>query len=502
MLGGMDIPRSDKKNKEDSIMKEVDLSEIPGVGPSIAKKLKEAGYGTIEAVAVSTASELSSAIDIGQSTAQKIIQAARKMLKMDFETADIFYEERKKYVKKITTGSKKLDELLGGGIETSSITEVFGAFRSGKCFSKDTRLLYFLDGELSVGSMNDIYNGFLNMFGEFPFEDGYVVPLKERVEVFTLEGEALKRTRASFVYKEFVEKLVRVKTEDGLTVKVTMSHPTLIYDGKNFSWIRASELNEELGLVGVDLEEGTEHYSKKVIRRVEELKVEDYNDYVYDLVVPETHHFISAEGFILHNTQLAHQLSVNVQLPLEKGGLDKAAIYIDTEGTFRPERIVQMAEALGLEPKKILSRIHYARAYNSDHQMFLTEQSPEIIRKYDVGLIVIDSLTGHFRAEYTGREMLASRQQKLNKHLHTLQRIADVYNCAIFVTNQVMSRPDVLFGDPTQPIGGHILAHVPQTRIYLRKSKENRRIARLVDSPYLPEGEAIFLITTNGIRDT
>jgi len=499
----MDIPRSNKKDKVDLEVEEVDLSEIPGVGPTIAKKLKEAGYGSVEAVAVSTASELSSAIDIGQSTAQKIIQAARKMLKMGFETADLVYERRERYVRRITTGSKKLDELLGGGIETQSITEVFGAFRSGKCFSKDTKLLYLLNGEISVGYMEDIYYDFLKMFGELPYDSGHAVPLKDRFEVFTVKDGVLKRTQASFIYKEFVEKIVHLKTEDGLTIKVSMPHPTLVYDGKRFKWIPASNLNESLSLVGMDLDDGIDSSDEKLsIRKIEEVKVETYNDYVYDLVVPETHHFLSAEGFILHNTQLAHQLSVNVQLPPEKGGLDKTAIYIDTEGTFRPERIVQMAEALGLEPKKVLSRIHYARAYNSDHQMFLTEQSPEIIKKYDVGLIVIDSLTGHFRAEYTGREMLASRQQKLNKHLHSLQRIADVYNCAIFVTNQVMSRPDVLFGDPTQPIGGHILAHVPQTRIYLRKSKENRRIARLVDSPYLPEGEAIFLITPEGIKDT
>ena len=160
-----------------------------------------------------------------------------------------------------------------------------------------------------------------------------------------------------------------------------------------------------------------------------------------------------------------------------------------------------MAQAMDLDPKQALKNIIYARAYNSDHQMLLAQQAQEIISEQNVKLLIIDSIMSHFRAEYPGREMLAERQQKLNKHLHTLQRIADIENIAIFVTNQVMARPDVFFGDPTEPVGGHVLAHVPQTRLYLRRSKDNRRICRLVDSPYLPEGEVVFVIVEEGIRD-
>jgi len=305
--------------------------DLPGVGPSIAKKLSEAGYKNIASIAVATPSELAAAIDIGQTTAQKIIEAARKTLEFGFETADKIYE-RRQHVGKITTGSRNLDRLLGGGVETQAITEVFGAYRTGK-------------------------------------------------------------------------------------------------------------------------------------------------------------------------TQLAHQIAVSVQLPLDKGGLEGKAIYIDTEGTFRPERIYQMAQAMDLDPKQALKNIIYARAYNSDHQMLLAQQAQEIISEQNVKLLIIDSIMSHFRAEYPGREMLAERQQKLNKHLHTLQRIADIENIAIFVTNQVMARPDVFFGDPTEPVGGHVLAHVPQTRLYLRRSKDNRRICRLVDSPYLPEGEVVFVIVEEGIRD-
>jgi len=200
-------------------------------------------------------------------------------------------------------------------------------------------------------------------------------------------------------------------------------------------------------------------------------------------------------------TQIAHQLAVCVQMPPEKGGLNGSAIYIDSEGTFRPERIVQMATALGLDPDKILENIQVARVYNSDHQMFITDKAQDLIVEKNVKLIVVDSVTSHFRAEYMGRENLPTRQGKLNRHLHTLQRIADIYSCVVFLTNQAMADPSAIFGDPTRSVGGHVLAHVPQTRIYLKKSKDTRRVAKLIDSPSLPESECIFTISEVGIRD-
>ncbi len=200
-------------------------------------------------------------------------------------------------------------------------------------------------------------------------------------------------------------------------------------------------------------------------------------------------------------TQLAHQLCVNVQLPKEQKGLDAKAIYIDTENTFRPERISDMSIGVGIDPVKTLENIYYVRSYNTDQQILIAEKAEEIVESGNVHLIVVDSLTSQFRAEFTGRETLAPRQQKLNRHLMTLHRIADIHDLAIFVTNQVQARPDVFFGDPTRPIGGHILAHSATTRIYLRKSKEQRRIARMFDSPNLPEREAVFRITEQGIKD-
>ncbi|UCG95754.1 MAG: DNA repair and recombination protein RadA [archaeon] len=308
-----------------------DLSGLPGVGDKTLEKLKESGYDNLMSIAAASGGELSAATGIGVETVSRIIAEARQKLKMGFEPASEVLKKRDQ-VGKITTGSKTLDVLLGGGIETQAITEMHGAFGSGK-------------------------------------------------------------------------------------------------------------------------------------------------------------------------SQLAHQLAVSVQLPKEKGGLGGKAIFIDTEQTFRPERLRQMAEALGLDPKKAMENIFVARAYNSDHQVLLAEKAEEILKKENVKLIVVDSVTSSFRSDYTGRGTLADRQQKLNRHLHKLQSLADVYNVAIYVTNQVMARPDVLFGDPTAPIGGHILGHQATFRVYLRKSKGEKRVAKLIDSPSLPEGEAVFRLLTEGVRD-
>lgn len=200
-------------------------------------------------------------------------------------------------------------------------------------------------------------------------------------------------------------------------------------------------------------------------------------------------------------SQLAHQLAVNVTRAEDEGGLDGDTVWIDTEATFRPERIRQMAEALDLDTEKILKRIHIARAFNSHHQMLLAEKANEMTKDFPIRLIIIDSLTAHFRAEFIGRGTLAERQQLLNKHIHELIRFGDVHNAAIYVTNQVHAKPDAFFGDPTRPVGGHIVGHSATFRVYLRKSKGGKRIARLIDSPNLPEAEAVFSVSEDGIRD-
>ena len=310
---------------------ELTLEDLPGIGPKGAQKLKDAGYTELISVAAASAGEISAACEISAPTAEKIIQAARSQLDMGFKTASDL-QERRKEVGMITTSSKSLDDLLGGGVETQAITEAFGAFGSGK-------------------------------------------------------------------------------------------------------------------------------------------------------------------------SQIGFQLAVNVQLPKSEGGLNGRCIFIDTESTFRPERITQLAEAKGLDPKKVLKNIFIAKAYNSDHQIVLAEKAKELVKEQNVKLIIVDSLMSHFRSDYSGRGELAPRQQKLNRHMHALQKLADTYNVAIYLTNQVMARPDVMFGDPTTHIGGHIVGHASTNRLYLRRSKANTRIARLIDSPNLPEGEAVFTLTEKGISD-
>ncbi len=200
-------------------------------------------------------------------------------------------------------------------------------------------------------------------------------------------------------------------------------------------------------------------------------------------------------------SQIGFQLAVNVQLPKKDGGLNGKCVFIDTESTFRPERIMQLAEAKGLDPKKVLKNILIAKAYNSDHQVLLAEKVKDLMKEHDVKLVIVDSMMSHFRSDYSGRGELAPRQQKLNRHLHALQKLADTNNVAIYFTNQVMARPDVMFGDPTTHIGGHIIGHASTYRLYLRKSKQSTRIARLIDSPNLPEGEAVFKLSEVGLSD-
>jgi len=201
-------------------------------------------------------------------------------------------------------------------------------------------------------------------------------------------------------------------------------------------------------------------------------------------------------------TQLGLTLAVCVQLPVEKGGTEGKAVYIDTEGTFRPERIKQIAKARGLNPESVLKNILVARAFNSDHQILLIDKIGELIKNGEpVKLVVIDSLTAHFRAEFAGRGQLADRQQKLNKYLHNLMKIAEQFNLAVYVTNQVMANPAMMFGDPTTPIGGNIVGHASTYRMYIRRGKKGSRVAKLIDSPNLPDNECVFWVTDKGVCD-
>ena len=196
-------------------------------------------------------------------------------------------------------------------------------------------------------------------------------------------------------------------------------------------------------------------------------------------------------------TQICYTLAVTVQGEPMKA---KAAV-IDTENTFVVGRLMQVAGARGLDSKAVMEGVLVAKSYNSDHLQTLINSLPDALTREKVKLVVVDSVIGHLRSEYLGRGTLADRQQKLNSMLATLMRYAQAFDVAVVVTNQIESRPDAMFRDPNTPTGGNIMAHAGTQRIYLRKGKDNLRIAKLIDSPNLPESEARFLITEKGIED-
>ncbi|CAN9111249.1 unnamed protein product [Alternaria alternata] len=204
-------------------------------------------------------------------------------------------------------------------------------------------------------------------------------------------------------------------------------------------------------------------------------------------------------------TQLSHTMSVIAQLPKDMGGAEGKVAYIDTEGTFRPERIAQIAERFGVDPETAQDNITYARAVNSEHQMELLNKVAEFFVSNEYRLLIIDSIMALFRVDYTGRGELNERQQKLNQFLSKLTHVAEEFNVAVLLTNQVQSDPgaSALFAsaDGRKPIGGHILAHASATRILLRKGRGEERVAKIQDSPDMPEKEATYIITNGGIND-
>tara|TARA_Y100000310_G_C20690371_1_gene821802 strand:- start:184 stop:1167 length:984 start_codon:yes stop_codon:yes gene_type:complete len=319
------VTKKEKKN--------VEITDLPGVGAATAEKLCEAGFDTLMALAVASPATVVEIAGVGEAVARKIINVARNSLDMGFESGLDLLEKRS-MVLKISSGSKAFDAMIGGGLETGAITECYGSYGSGK-------------------------------------------------------------------------------------------------------------------------------------------------------------------------TSIAHQLAVNVQKPIEEGGAEGIAVWIDTEGTLRPEYIKNIAVGVGMDPDVALQNFRGVRAFNSDHQMLLVEKVEDLIKKdgLPVKMIILDSLMGHFRSEFAGRGTLAERQQKLNKHMHALLKIATQYDIAVYITNQVMAKPDTFFGDPTQAIGGHVVAHTSTVRLYLRRGKKGTRVAKLVDAPALPDAESTFIVTNEGIKD-
>ena len=199
-------------------------------------------------------------------------------------------------------------------------------------------------------------------------------------------------------------------------------------------------------------------------------------------------------------TQICHTLCATCQLPSDQGGLNGGAIYIDTEGTFRPERLYQIAEARGFNPDEILQKVILCTVYNSSHLELVIRSLGNYIEKFKAKLLIVDSVISLHRAEFVGRGTLANRQQRLNQLIHRLLRLAEIYNIAVVVTNQVQTKPDTFFGDPTRPAGGNVIAHACTYRIYLKKSGP-QRTATIVDSPYHPYSDTRFQITEKGVED-
>eukprot|EP00180_Rhodochaete_pulchella_P001889 Plantae.Rhodophyta-Rhodochaete_pulchella.ctg28342.p1 GENE.Plantae.Rhodophyta-Rhodochaete_pulchella.ctg28342~~Plantae.Rhodophyta-Rhodochaete_pulchella.ctg28342.p1 ORF type:complete len:342 (-),score=57.67 Plantae.Rhodophyta-Rhodochaete_pulchella.ctg28342:440-1465(-) len=328
-----DVVEGDEENEEAGAMP-VQRLEQCGISATDVKKLVEGGYHTVESVAFSMKKSLLGVKGISEAKADKIMEQAAKLVPMGFTSATEVHAQREDIVM-LSTGSTELDKLLAGGIETGSITELFGEFRTGK-------------------------------------------------------------------------------------------------------------------------------------------------------------------------TQLCHTLCVTCQLPVDQGGGEGKALYIDAEGTFRPERCRSIAERFGLNPDDVLDNIAVARAYNSDHQLALLQQACAMMSAARYSLVIVDSATALYRTDYTGRGELAARQQHMARFLRYIQRICDEFGVAAVITNQVVAQVDgaaMFAADPKKPIGGNIIAHASQTRLYLRKGRGENRICKIYDSPTLPESEASFSINEEGIMD-
>jgi DNA repair protein RAD51 len=205
-------------------------------------------------------------------------------------------------------------------------------------------------------------------------------------------------------------------------------------------------------------------------------------------------------------SQLCHTLAVTCQLPFDMGGGEGKCLYIDTEGTFRPVRLISVANRFGLEGEEVLDNVAYARAYNSEHQLQLLQQAAQMMCETRFSLLIVDSATSLYRTDYNGRGELASRQSHMARFMRTLQRLADEFGVAVVITNQVVAQvdggPSAMFNpDPKKPIGGNIIAHASTTRLSFKKGRGETRICKIYDSPCLPEGDALFAIYEHGIDD-
>ncbi|XP_052139361.1 DNA repair protein RAD51 homolog B-like [Oryza glaberrima] len=311
----------------------IEQLQASGIAALDVKKLKDAGLCTVESVVYSPRKDLLQIKGISEAKVDKIIEAASKLVPLGFTSASQLHAQRLEIIQ-VTTGSRELDKILDGGIETGSITEIYGEFRSGK-------------------------------------------------------------------------------------------------------------------------------------------------------------------------TQLCHTLCVTCQLPLDQGGGEGKALYIDAEGTFRPQRLLQIADRFGLNGADVLENVAYARAYNTDHQSRLLLEAASMMVETRFAIMIVDSATALYRTDFSGRGELSARQMHLAKFLRSLQKLADEFGVAVVITNQVVAQVDgaAMFGPQIKPIGGNIMAHASTTRLFLRKGRAEERICKVVSSPCLAEAEARFQISPEGVTD-
>ncbi|GKV19676.1 hypothetical protein SLEP1_g29902 [Rubroshorea leprosula] len=354
-------------NDEEDLFEAIDKLISSGINAGDVRKLQDAGIYTCNGLMMHTKKHLTGIKGLSEAKVDKICEAAEKIVNFGYITGSDALLKRKSVIR-ITTGSLALDELLGGGIETSAITEAFGEFRSGK-----TQLAHTL--------------------------------------------------------------CVSTQDLEGLTC------PPRISESVTRFCFQPNELASIYGLYA--------------------------------------------------NLAFLWQLPTNM-----KGGNGKVA-YIDTEGTFRPDRIIPIAERFGMDPGAVLDNIIYARAYTYEHQYNLLLGLAAKMAEEPFRLLIVDSVIALFRVDFTGRGELAERQQKLAQMLSRLTKIAEEFNVAVYMTNQVIADPGggVFISDPKKPAGGHVLAHAATIRLMFRKGKGEQRVCKVFDAPNLPEAEAISYLS-------
>ena len=177
--------------------------------------------------------------------------------------------------------------------------------------------------------------------------------------------------------------------------------------------------------------------------------------------------------------------------------------YVDTEGAFRPERIEPIAARFGLEPADVLENILFARVHTADMQMDALTHIAALCAEQPFRLLIVDSVTALFRVDYQGRGELADRQMKLGLLLSRMKKLAEEFNLAVVMSNQVMADPSgqMFVTDPKKHVGGHVIAHASTVRLMARKGRGDTRVIKVIQHPSKGEAEAIWGITDEGVID-